>query len=90
MKHWETNSRPSSEKVIGLTPTPGEATMRVSPSGVRMETSPLLMSVQYTAPSGPKARSSGDWAPSSSPQLSRISPLSGSIRATAGVTTEVR
>ena len=46
MKHWETNSRPSSEKVIGLTPTPGDATTRVSPSGVRMPTSPLLMSVQ--------------------------------------------
>ena len=46
MKHWETNKRPSSENVIGFTPTPGVATIRVFPSGLRIATSPLLMSVQ--------------------------------------------
>ena len=42
----DTNSRPSSENVIGFTPRPGEAITEIVPSGVRLATSPKENSVQ--------------------------------------------
>ena len=49
------NSRPSSEKVMGFAPAPGDPTMVVVPSGVRFPISPPAMSVQYIEPSGPES-----------------------------------
>ena len=86
-KHCDTNSRPSSENVIGFAPGPGAPTMLVTPAGVRLPTSPTAMSVQYTEPSGPNARSSGPFTPSSAPQRLTMAPLSGSIATMAELTT---
>ena len=66
-KHCEMNSLPSSENVMGFAPGPGAPTMLVTPSGVRLPTSPPAMSVQYIAPSASKVRSSGPLTPSSGP-----------------------